>query len=276
MPLPLVRVDCLDRVEDAGVGRRAAVALSGPATIYLAGAVVVAVTLMAHGKETETNVVEVVDGPAAHATEIVNSRYDGSPFSRSLVAGDRIVAIDERATPDRDAIRRMLTWVEVVVPRARLDLRERPFSYIRSMRWGPWSRRAADVLGAFALLFLIPWPGLDGGEFFVIAYRVARAKPPPSWFEALFRSPWWGAAMGVVVLLITVRVWEYIENVLGWHLGLFNEGEGSSCSPLVRHEQDSFSRLAAALLGLERGAPIAERPGGTHHGTELTRADSSS
>jgi hypothetical protein len=42
----------------------------------------------------------------------------------------------------------------------------------------------------------------------------------------------------------------------------------------VGQEQDSFARLAAPLLGLERSAPIPQRPGGTDYGMELARGDS--
>jgi len=42
----------------------------------------------------------------------------------------------------------------------------------------------------------------------------------------------------------------------------------------MTHDEDGLARLAASLLGLERGAALAERPGGTDHRAQFARDDS--
>src|SRR5258706_947918 len=50
-------------------------------------------------------------------------------------------------------------------------------------------------------------------------------------------------------------------------------GGAVGASPLFGHDEDGLARLAALLLGLERGATLAERPSGTDHGAQFARRD---
>jgi membrane-associated protease RseP (regulator of RpoE activity) len=98
-----------------------------------------------------------------------------------------------------------MRWLaEVVAPRVELHLRDYPVTYAPSLRRRPWPLELADVMGLFAILSLLPWPGLDGGELLLVAYQSMSGGRPPRWFEGLFRSPAWGAAMGVVAAPVSL------------------------------------------------------------------------
>lgn len=253
-------------VGSSGLGLRAALALSGPGALYLAGALIAAITLMTRGEERETNVVDAV--------------VDERVKSAGLLAGDGIVAVYQRPSLDGESVRRLLSWrdgahgetrltvqrgegtqelivlrpldgmsdglraapdpgfslhterrrvgvlaamgrglafpaekgslirwlVEAAVPRVRLQLRDEPLSYLPPLRPRVWSMAIADAMGIFALLMLLPWPGLDGAELLLVGYERARRRRPPGWLEGLFRSWRWGAAMAVMTVLLVVTV----------------------------------------------------------------------
>src|SRR4051812_7951865 len=56
--------------------------------------------------------------------------------------------------------------------------------------------------------------------------------------------------------------------------GLREKFHALSCCALRSDDEDGFARLAAPLLGFERGATLAERPGGTDHRAKFARNDS--
>ena len=288
LPLPLLRVTADD--ESAGppaVRRRAALALSGPVAVYLAGALLATATLLVRGEEHETNVVDFVEAGAE--TEPSPGATDPSRL-RGLRAGDQILAIYDRFTPDGESIRRFTTWVggedgyveitirrdggshvsmvratysllslpaglqaspalgvslrverrhvgvldavrrgllfpaargsairwlaKAAVPRVSLRLREDPITYLPSLRLAPWSLRVADALGFFAILSLLPWPGLDGGELLLVLYQACRKERSPRWLEGLFRSPAWGVAMATLVASVCILVLSYTTDIL--------------------------------------------------------------
>jgi hypothetical protein len=286
--------------------RRAALALSGAVAVYLAGALLATGTWLVRGEEHETNLVEAVRGWETTAAWALCDRGDGADDLRGLAPGDEIVAIDDRPTPDGEALRRALGWTPVrdgervlsvrrdgrwqrfcvypkpsrlplpagwvpapepgvslridrprmglgralgrglafpaapgsairwlaaaVASRAALRVRDEEITYLPA--WSPvsWPLRVADLLGFFALVALLPWPGLDGGELLLVAYQAALGEPPP-WLSSLFRSRIWGVVMAVASGIVIFVVWAWVDAVLGfdphrpdvraWFMGLF-------------------------------------------------------
>jgi membrane-associated protease RseP (regulator of RpoE activity) len=106
-----------------------------------------------------------------------------------------------------------IRWLgEAIVPRVELHLRDYPVTYVPSLRRRSWPFELADLMGLFAILSVLPWPGLDGGELFVVACRALRGGRLAPWFEGLLRSPGWGAAMAFVVALASLFGSRYLTD----------------------------------------------------------------
>jgi membrane-associated protease RseP (regulator of RpoE activity) len=111
-----------------------------------------------------------------------------------------------------------LRWLaDVIVARLALHLRDYPVTYVPSLRRRSWPLELADLMGLFALVSLCPWPGLDGGELVLVAYRWLRGRQPAAWFEGLFRSGAWGATMALMVALATVLGSVYLDEAIFDH-----------------------------------------------------------